>query len=59
MSNKKEPIWMNSRYDVLDCGRKVMGLMRGFKSVHQNLKNAERFTDSEVVDRVASFIELL
>ena len=57
MFNKREPIWMNNRLDVHEYGRKVLNLVRGFKSVHPNIKNADRFTDSEVIQRVTSFIE--
>lgn len=48
---------MNNRIDVHDCGRKVLSLVRGFKSVHSSLKNIDRFSDQEVVDKVSSYID--
>ena len=57
MFNKKEPIWMNNRSEVQDCGKKLLSLIRGFKSVHSNLKNIERFTDEIVVEKVNLFLK--
>ena len=43
--NKKESAWMNNIFEVQDCGRKVLSLIRGFKSVHTSIRNLDRFTD--------------
>ena len=48
---------MNNIFEVQDCGRKVLSLIRGFKSVHTSIRNLDRFTDEKVIEKVSSFME--
>ena len=38
-------------------GRKIIGLVSGFRSVYPNFKNADRFTDYEVIKAVYNFVD--
>lgn len=43
--------------DVEGYGRKIVGLVSGFRSVYPCLRNPDKFTESEVVRKVYQYIE--
>ena len=49
--------WILCKDDLLEIGRKIIGLVSGFRSVYPNFRNADRFTDHNVVKLVSRFIE--
>jgi hypothetical protein len=53
--NRTAFTWMNKIEEVQDYGQKVIDLVRGFRSVHSNLKNSERFADCKVLEMVYGF----
>lgn len=55
--NKREPVWVSNKYEVMECGRMVLSLVSGFRSVHSGLKNADRFSDCAVVEKVFTYLE--
>lgn len=53
----EEPRWTPSFVEVERYGRKIIGLMSGFRSVFPNFRNPEKFCESGVLDRINQFIE--
>lgn len=49
--------WNLCKSDVVVLGRKIIGLVSGFRSVYPTFRNADRFTDCRVLKAVYDYTD--